>query len=126
MSSAEALQPIPRSIAPEQELAVLRLVLDLRSLGDVDGSDKVRHRVREALVKSADDAAAISKVDEILRRGRRAQSKLDGSYEERQRRKQERRERDMAAAARLVDVEAGSGEDSEGSVSAEEDDADEA
>ncbi|KAK7198356.1 hypothetical protein NESM_000794700 [Novymonas esmeraldas] len=118
MSRAGALEAIPRSIAPDQELAVLKLLLDLRSLGDAEGSERVRRRVREALLRSGDDAVAMDKVDEIIRRGRRVQSKLDGSHEERQRRKRERRERDMAAASRLVDVEAGSGEDSEGSVSA--------
>ncbi|KAL7697850.1 hypothetical protein NQL31_005076 [Lotmaria passim] len=120
MSSASPLEPIPRSITPEQELSVMKLILDLRSLGDVEGSEKVRRRVRDALLRSADDTAAIAKVDEIVRRGKRTQSKLDGSYEERQRRKRERRERDRAAASRLVDIEAGSGDESEGSASAEE------
>lgn len=121
MTSASQLEPIPRSITPDQELSVLKLILDLRSLGDVEGSEKVRRRVREALLQSDDDSAAMTKVEEIIRRGKRAQSKLDGSYEERQRQKRERRERDMAAAARLVDIEAGSGEESEGSAEAEED-----
>jgi hypothetical protein len=124
MSSDTQLEPIPRSIAPDQELSIIKLILDLRSLGDVEGSEKVRRRVREALLKSNDDAAAMTKVDEIIRRGKRAQSKLDGSYEERQRRKRERRERDLAAASRLVDIEAGSGEESEASASAEEDNED--
>ncbi|KPI85481.1 hypothetical protein ABL78_5441 [Leptomonas seymouri] len=121
MSSDSQLEPIPRSIAPDQELSVMKLILDLRSLGDVDASEKVRRRVREALLKSADDSAAMTKVEEILRRGKRTQSKLDGSYEERQRRKRERREQVRAAASRLVDIEAGSGDESEGSASAEED-----
>lgn len=121
MSSVSPLEPIPRSITPDQELSVLKLILDLRSLGDVEGSEKVRRRVRAALLQSDDDTAAMNKVDEILHRGKRAQSKLDGSYEERQRQKRERRERDRAAAARLVDIEAGSGEESEGSAEAEED-----
>lgn len=124
MSSDTQLEPIPRSIAPDQELSIIKLILDLRSLGDVEGSEKVRRRVREALLKSNDDAAAMTKVDEIIRRGKRAQSKLDGSYEERQRQKRERRERDLAAASRLVDIEAGSGEESEASASAEEDNED--
>ncbi|KPA84133.1 hypothetical protein ABB37_02217 [Leptomonas pyrrhocoris] len=121
MNSASQLEPIPCSITPDQELSIIKLILDLRSLGDVEASEKVRRRVREALLKSADDTAAMAKVEEILRRGKRTQSKLDGSYEERQRRKRERREQDRAAASRLVDIEAGSGEDSEGSASAEED-----
>ncbi|CAG9574104.1 conserved hypothetical protein [Leishmania major strain Friedlin] len=121
MNSADALEPIPRSIAPDQELSILKLILDLRSLGDVEGSKKVRRRVREALLKSSDDSEAMSKVDDIIRRGKRTQSKLDGSYDERQRLKRKRREEDLAAASRLVDVEAGSGEDSEGSASTEED-----
>ncbi|KAG5504335.1 hypothetical protein JKF63_04780 [Porcisia hertigi] len=122
MSSAAALHPIPRSIAPDQELAVLKLILDLCSLGDVEGGKKVRRRVREALLKSNDDSEAMNRVDEIIRRGKRTQSKLDGTYEERQRRKRERREQELAAASRLVDIEAGSGEDSEGSASTEDGD----
>ncbi|CAJ1025941.1 hypothetical protein Q4I30_004017 [Leishmania utingensis] len=121
MSDANALEPIPRNIAPDQELAILKLILDLHSLGDVESSQKIRRRVREALLKTNDDSEAMSKVDEIIRRGKRVQSRLDGSYEERQRRKRKRREQDLAAASHLVDVEAGSGEDSEGSPSAEED-----
>lgn len=119
MAEVSHLEPIPRSIAPDQELAVMKLILDLRSLGDVDGSEKVRRRVRQALQQSSDDAAAMQQVEEIIRRGKRAQSKLDGSYEERQRQKQARREQDRAAASRLVDMEAGSGDESEGSASAE-------
>ncbi|GET88661.1 hypothetical protein, conserved [Leishmania tarentolae] len=123
MSSTEALEPVPRSIAPEQELAILKLILDLRTLGDVDSSKKVRRRVREALLTSSDDSEAMNKVDDIIRHGKRTQSKLDGSYEERQRLKRKRREEDLAAASRLVDIEAGSGEESEGSASTEEDSA---
>ncbi|KAG5478398.1 hypothetical protein GH5_05333 [Leishmania sp. Ghana 2012 LV757] len=125
MSSTDALEPIARSVAPDQELAILKLILDLRSLGDVEGSNKVRRRVREVLLKSSDDAEAMSKMDEIIRRGKRKQSKLDGSYAERQRRKRKRREQELVSASRLVDVEAGSGEDSEGSATAEEDGAEE-
>lgn len=121
MAEVSALDAIPRSIAPDQELAVMKLILDLRSLGDVDGSEKVRRRVRHALLQSTDDNVAMDKVEEILRRGRRTQSKLDGSYEERQRRKQARREQDRAAASRLVDLEAGSGDESEASASTEGD-----
>ncbi|KAG5478609.1 hypothetical protein LSCM1_06012 [Leishmania martiniquensis] len=125
MSGTDGLESIPQRITPDQELAVLKLILALRSLGDVESSEKVRRRVREALLKSSDDSEAMSKVEEIIRRGKRTQSKLDGSYEERQRRKRKKREQNLASASRLVDVEAGSGEESEGSASTEEDGAEE-
>lgn len=118
--SVEGVDPIPCSISPDQELTVLKLILELRALGDVEESEKLRRRVRKAILQSSDDARAIGKVDELIRRGRRTQSKLDGTYEERQRQKQARREKALASASRLVDIEAGSGDDTEGSESSEE------
>lgn len=108
MSAADA-----KTLTSEQELQILKLVLNLRKLGDAEASERLRGRVRAALLESADDAEAQDKTEEIIHRATRQQGKLDGSYEAARERKRLRREEELARAARYVDAEAETGDEDE-------------
>lgn len=120
MGSSANLDDV-RSIAPEQELKVLKLILSIRQLGDVAASEKLRTHVREALVSSATNDDAINAVDGLVHRAQRLQSRLDGSHEARRNLKRMRREERRNAASRYVDAEAESGDED----SSDDDDEDE-
>ncbi|CCW63729.1 unnamed protein product [Phytomonas sp. EM1] len=102
------------TITPDQELYVLKLILSLRSLGDIGASERLRSSVRKALMRSEDDHDAGIAVDEAVRRARKTESKLDGSYDKARERKRQKREEERARAYRYVDAEAETGDDSEG------------
>lgn len=116
MSASDA-----KHLTPDQELQILKLVLNLRKLGDVQASERLRGRVRRALLESPDDSDAQEKAEELIRRATRQQSKLDGSYEEARLKKRLRREQEAARAARYVDAEAETGDEDEEPASGEED-----
>lgn len=110
-----------RSITPEQELQVLKLIINLRNIGDVVGSEKLRNRVRAALLDSEDDATAIAVVEELVRRAVKLLGKLDGSHEAAREKKRLRKEEAVARAARFVDAEAETGDDDEEPAASAED-----
>ncbi|EPY31329.1 hypothetical protein STCU_02552 [Strigomonas culicis] len=111
-----------RSITPEQELDVLKLILKLRELGDVGASERLRNGVRKVLLQSKEDEEAMSEVDELIRKGKKTQSKLDGSYEARRERKRLKRAEMQDRASRFIDntAEEGSDDESDGDVEDEE------
>lgn len=111
---------VPRSVTPQQELEVVKLILSLRKWGDVDASEKLRSRVRIALLDSPDDSAATAKVEQHIRRAARHQRKLDGSYEAAHEKKRLRREEAQARSSRYVDTQAESGDEDEESSAEEE------
>ncbi|CCW68248.1 unnamed protein product [Phytomonas sp. Hart1] len=103
-----------RTITPDQELCVLKLILSLRNLCDIEASEKLRTSVRKALLRSESDHDASIEVEGAVRRARKVESKLDGSYDRARERKRLKREEERARAYRYVDAEAESGDDSEG------------
>lgn len=106
-----------RSVGPEQQLRVLKLILNLRRLGDEQNSEKLRIQVRKALCSSEDDDIASTLVDNYIRHAEKVQSKLDGTYEQRQALKRARLETRNSNASRYVDFEAESGDEDEESAS---------
>ncbi|KAG8344578.1 hypothetical protein TRVL_04588 [Trypanosoma vivax] len=108
------------NLTPEQELDILKIILQLRSLGDVKSSERLRAKVRQCLLESADDDVAIEAADTLLRHYRKVVKKLDGTYEEERELKRLRNEQGARRASMFVDDQAESGEEDE-SVEDEED-----
>lgn len=90
---------------------MLKLILNLRKLGNIEASESLRNKVRKALLHSEDDEAASTAVDNYCRRAEKNQNKLDGTLEKRRAEKRARREERTAHASQYVDMEAESGEE---------------
>lgn len=100
-----------KSIVPEEQLKVLKLIINLRKLGDTHASEKLRNRVRKALLEAEDDEKAATLVDNYVRIAEKVQSRLDGSLDRKREQKRARREEREARASQYVDIEAESGDD---------------
>lgn len=103
------------SITPEEQLRVLKLIINLRKLGDINASEKLRNRVRRALLEADDDDNASTLVDSYARIAEKVQSRLDGTLDRKREQKRTRREEREARASQYVDIEAESGDDEENS-----------
>nr|CCC91996.1 conserved hypothetical protein [Trypanosoma congolense IL3000] len=104
---------MPCSVTPEQELQVIQTILRLRMLGSEESGERLRIKVRQTLLESVDDEAAVGAVEALLRRYGKEVKKLDGSYERERELKRLRTERGALQGSRFVDDEAESGEDDE-------------
>jgi hypothetical protein len=103
---------MPTDLTPELKLASLKLMLRLRDLGE-DGAlqcEKMRSKIRTALLGNDTDDATNDEVTDILRQYTKKLEKLDGSYDMKKAAKRARLEEQQAAARKYVEDEAGSSE----------------
>ncbi|EPY40717.1 hypothetical protein AGDE_03210 [Angomonas deanei] len=100
-------------ISPQLEHEIILLIFQLRDLGDVAASEKVRIATRKALENTATRESAEEEVNYVIKKAKKKISKLDGSYERIKRRKLEKREEAMQRASKFIDASASEGDDDE-------------
>lgn len=103
-------EPVKRIVSPDEQLRILKLILNLRKLGDCDASEKLRNRVRKALQDTKDDETTFSVIDHFCRSAEKTQSKLDGTLDKRRAEKRARMEARTHRASQYVDIQAEVGE----------------
>jgi hypothetical protein len=105
------------SLDAELELKSLKLMLRLRQFSSgVEQAERLRGRLREALLGAKDDDDASLTVEALLRRFQKRLEELDGTAEDRRAKKRQR----LEEASKFVDAEAGSGDETD--VGEEEED----
>lgn len=104
---------MPSDITPDMKMISLKLMLRLRAFAPegITQCEKMRSAIRIAILTAENDSDATAVVESTIVRYNKVLSKLDGSYDVRREQKRRRREEQDNKVSSLVDLEAGSGED---------------